>query len=117
MAMAKPILLLRSPEIMSHLEHTLHELKIVLDPVFNGVETTLLCPTASIACFLNQGGFRAHIASPTLRSDSELETSLDILAQEVVRLCNTCARKLLSPQVSQVLHRGLGQHSVAFQFG
>ena len=84
--------------------------------IFNGVETTLLRTTASIACFLNQGGFRADISSSALRSDSELaETSLDILAQKVLRLCNTCTGKLLSPQVGQMLHCGLGQHSVAAQ--
>ena len=116
MHVAKPVLLLRSREIMSHLEHALHELNIMLDPVFNGLKSTLLGPAASIAGFLNQGGFRADVPPSALRSDPELQSSLDVLAQEVLRLRNTCTSEMLATQVGQMRHCGLGQHGVAPQF-
>ena len=82
--MAEPILLSCRHKIMPHLQHAFHELNVMLNPVFDGMKPTLLCPSASVAGFLNQGSFWADIPPSTLRSDPELETSLDVVAQEVL---------------------------------
>ena len=56
MAMAKPVLLLRSPEIMSHLEHSLHELEIMLNPIYLQWSGNHTSPHDGVDCVLPESG-------------------------------------------------------------
>ena len=81
--------------VIAHLQRSFHELDVMLEAILDALEATLVCTLHPAASVLDHDRFWAHVSTATCRHHTQIEASLDIVADWALSASEAGPRKLL----------------------